>query len=477
MEKKLTPPRTSAATQDMPWGSHLPETTLPARFGRYEMQRLLGRGGMGTVYHAFDTELRRDVALKIPNFQVDCPNAIERFLREGRAAAALRHPGICPVYDVGQVQGTYFLSMGYIEGQSIAAMLKNGGPLSAEQAVRICVAVARAMQAAHDHGVVHRDLKPSNIMVGRDEQVVVLDFGVAYQQSLDEHHLTQTGCLAGTPKYMSPEQAAGDRIAVGPASDIYSLGVILYELLTGRVPFQGEGVGKLLAQIERDAPTPPSQFRPDLHAGLESVCLKALSKQPTDRFATMADFAAALVAFDNQDHCAQVRQSTIEHSPKPNRPYRRKLWAIGVPIVVALLLGSIIYFFVRSTGDLEIVSVDGPESRGKVDVTLRNLGEQSIVITAITITNLEDDGCRMQSGRIRTSAKYHIPIDDLKVGESRSIPVSHSVDPHGVDKILIDLTTNREWGTIRLKLEYNRNQHAQIDLRIGKAGSRRMPRF
>jgi serine/threonine protein kinase len=348
MEKKLTPPCTSKTTQDhVPLRESLQNsaTTLPARFGRYQVRRVLGSGGMGTVYHAFDTELHRDVALKIPNFPVDCPEAIERFMREGRAAAALRHPGICPVYDVGQIEGTYFLSMGYIEGQSIAAMLKSGGPVSAEQAVRVCVAVARAMQAAHDHGVVHRDLKPSNIMVGRDEQVVVLDFGVAYQQSrLDEHRLTHTGWMPGTPKYMSPEQAAGDRTAVGPASDVYSLGVILYELLTGRVPFQGEGVGKLLAQIERDAPPPPSQFRPDLHAGLESVCLKALSKQPADRFATMAEFAAALVAFENQDRCAHVRQSTIEHSPKRNRPYRRYLWAISVPIVVVLLLCSIIYF-------------------------------------------------------------------------------------------------------------------------------------
>src|SRR5262245_7878743 len=229
---------------------------LPRLFGRYELRALLGRGGMGTIYLAHDPHLDRLVALKIPRpREEDLLVWRKRFQTEARAAATLLHPNICPVFEVGEVDARPYLTMAYIEGETLAARLRRVGPPPIPEALALVRAVAGALAEAHDRGIVHRDLKPANVLIDRRGQPVVMDFGLALcTGATDESRLTKSGVAVGTPSYMPPEQAAGDQDAVGPPADVYALGVILYELVTGRLPFQGRTFGKLLAQVERDQP-------------------------------------------------------------------------------------------------------------------------------------------------------------------------------------------------------------------------------
>jgi serine/threonine protein kinase len=269
---------------------------LPARlseqFGRYRILGVLGKGGMGTVYLAEDTQLDRKVALKVPRFCADDPDAGVRFLREGRAAAALEHPNICPVFDSGEIDGVRYLAMACIEGQTLAETAR-----ATRYGVRAAAALVRklalVLAEAHDRGLVHRDLKPSNVMINQRDEPVIMDFGLARRLGTDEARLTREGSLLGTPSYMAPEQIDGDLDALGPACDIYSLGVILYELLAGQVPFRGT-LTSVLRQIATEPPRPVTALRPDAGPVLEEICRRAMAKRPGDRFASMRRFATAL---------------------------------------------------------------------------------------------------------------------------------------------------------------------------------------
>jgi hypothetical protein len=263
-------------------------------FGRYRIERKIGEGGMGTVYLATDTLLERDVALKIPIFTGNKQVAAERFLREARAAAGLQHPNICPIYDVGQVGDTHFLCMRFITGRPLSDRIAPNRPLDPAEAARIIRTVALAMQAAHAMGVIHRDLKPVNVMMDDRDEPVVMDFGLARRQrAAGDKPLTVHGDVMGTPAYMPPEQVCGDVAKMGPACDIYSLGVMLYELLVGEPPFEGD-LFALVAQISMDPPKPPSSRRPGLDPRFDSVVMKALAKKPEERWKSMQAFADVL---------------------------------------------------------------------------------------------------------------------------------------------------------------------------------------
>src|SRR5262245_58881851 len=275
------------------------ETTLPpaaaspsgplANIGRYRIELKLGEGGMGAVYLAHDPQLDRQVAIKVPR-TTRCDG---RFLREARAAAALRHPNICPIYDLGEEGGQPYLCLAFIRGETLAARLHRTGSPPIPETVGLVVTIARAMHEAHRLNIAHRDLKPANIMIDEAGQPVVMDFGLARTCTPLATQLTAAGDVIGTPAYMPPEQIEGDVARIGPACDIYSLGVILYELLTGRVPFQGDMLA-LAMQVVADPPVPPSRRRPVIDSKLDAVCLKALEKNPNDRWSTMAEFADAL---------------------------------------------------------------------------------------------------------------------------------------------------------------------------------------
>jgi formylglycine-generating enzyme required for sulfatase activity/serine/threonine protein kinase len=252
---------------------------------------------MGTVFLAEDTQLQRQVALKIPQFESDNDHELlERFYREARAAATLNHPNLCPVHDVGEIDGIHYLTMAFIEGKELADLVRPGEPLSAEAAATIVHKVALGMAEAHDKGIVHRDLKPANISMNHRGDPVVMDFGLARLTDRGETRLTQSGAVIGTPAYMAPEQIKGEIDAIGPGCDIYSLGVILFELMTGEIPFDGP-IAAVLGQVLTQEPPPPSKFCPGLDLRLEAICLMMMSKQREDRYDSMYAVADALGAF------------------------------------------------------------------------------------------------------------------------------------------------------------------------------------
>jgi len=270
---------------------------LQGQFGRYRIEKLLGKGGMGTVYLAHDSQLDRLVALKVMRFAAtDSEHGRDRFFREARAAATLEHPNICQVYDVGTIDGIHYLTMAYIEGQSLTAFTKDGQRLAPRQVAILGRQLALALAEAHQHGIIHRDLKPSNVMLNRRQQPVLMDFGLARSTKTGDERLTRDGQALGTPAYMPPEQVNGDLEAMGPGCDIYSLGVMLFELLTGRTPFRGT-VAEVMAQVLREEPPRPSTLRPGLDRRLDAICAKAMAKKIAERYASMSEMAAALAEY------------------------------------------------------------------------------------------------------------------------------------------------------------------------------------
>jgi class 3 adenylate cyclase len=249
---------------------------------------------MAAVYLAFDRQLDRLVALKVPH-EAPAGNTqlLERFDREARAAANLHHPNICQIFDVGRIEDVPYFTMAYIEGQSLHLLLGPTRPWPQRDAAQLVLTLARALVYAHEQGVVHRDLKPNNILINRQGEPILMDFGLALRVGQPAQRLTVLGELMGTPAYMPPEQVTGEIDNMGPSCDVYSLGVILFELLTGRVPYQGEMMS-ILAQILSPAQPTLGPLRADVDPALEVLCLRAMAKDQTKRFASMKEFAAAL---------------------------------------------------------------------------------------------------------------------------------------------------------------------------------------
>lgn len=264
---------------------------FPLRYGRYEILRLLGEGEMGSVFLARDTQLNREVAIKVSKV-AEKRGAIDRFAREARIMAKLQHPNICPIYDCGEADGARYFTMPYIEGTTLTESLSQGPPQSTRRIAALIRQLAMALEVAHQGDVVHRDLKPANIMIKPTGEPIIMDFGVARIQD-GGAMATLNGEMLGTAAYMPPEQALGQSELIGPASDIYSLGVVMYQLLAGRVPFNGKLV-TVLMQIVADDPPPPSQFNSGVDQQLETICLKAMSKSIELRFSTAIGLADAL---------------------------------------------------------------------------------------------------------------------------------------------------------------------------------------
>src|ERR1035441_1185376 len=290
---------------------------------RYELNHLIARGGMAEVYRAHDRLLERPVAPKVPFPSLsrdpafgarpragllDRPVAlkvlfpelsvdrsfVERFRREAQAAANLSHPNIVPVFDWGEDTGTYFIVMEFIDGRPLSSILKSAGTLSAERTAGLGAHVAAALGYAHKHGVIHRDVKPGNVLITDDGQVKVTDFGIARAINTEES-LTQTGAVMGTATYFSPEQAEG--IGVDARTDIYSLGVVLFEMLTGRPPFLGDTPVSVASKHVRDIPPMPRELLETVPVELEAVTMKAMAKLPDQRYDNAEDFRADLLRF------------------------------------------------------------------------------------------------------------------------------------------------------------------------------------
>ena len=268
-----------------------PATAAPlADFGPYELLGEVGRGGMGVVYRARQKGLDRIVAIKmILASHLASREQVERFYAEARAAAKLQDPRIVSIHDVGQIHGQHFFAMEFVSGPSLAQLVKNG-PIDCAQAARYVLVVARAVSRLHQQGVVHRDLKPSNILLDDQGEPCVTDFGLAKMLSSDGP-ATRSGAIVGTPSYMAPEQASGRRDNVGPLSDVYSLGAILYELLAGRPPFDAESPLDTLVQVIESEPPDLARLRDDIPRALEQICMRCLEKAPDQRYASAKDLA------------------------------------------------------------------------------------------------------------------------------------------------------------------------------------------
>ena len=269
---------------------------LPTTIGDYELIEEVGRGGMGVVFRARQVSLNREVAVKmILRGRLASDSDLLRFLTEASATAKLEHPNIVPVYEVGDIEGRPFFSMKLVDGETLAERLSRG-PMPQRAAAEIVAKVARAVAFAHEQGVLHRDLKPSNILLADDDQPLIMDFGLA-KQTDGEDSLTRTGMLVGTPAYMSPEQASGRRGLVGPPSDVYSLGCVLYFALTGRAPFVAESSMELVMLVIEQDPSPPRALRPSLDRDLEMIAIRCLQKPIDLRYANAEALADDLEAY------------------------------------------------------------------------------------------------------------------------------------------------------------------------------------
>ena len=269
-----------------------PEFDRPLqKLGDHHLLEVIGRGGMGIVYKAHHSKLNRVVAVKtiVTGKQSDAI-ASERFRREAEAAARLSHPGIVQVYEIGEQDGVLYFSMGFVQGLSLADYLRDS-TLSPKRAAEVVAQIAAAVQYAHNAGIVHRDLKPANILLDENDCPKIVDFGLA--QMIDRDGLTMTGATVGTPSYMSPEQASG-LFPVGPVSDVYGLGAILYACLSGNPPFRGPSAVATLNMVMHDRPTPLHQLRSDIPKDLQTICEKCLEKYPASRYQSAEELVEEL---------------------------------------------------------------------------------------------------------------------------------------------------------------------------------------
>ena len=312
----------------------------------YRITEKLGEGGMGVVYKAEDTKLRRTVALKFLRSDViEDPEHRERFLREAQAAAALDHPNICTVYEIDEVNGQTFISMAFLEGQTVKQKLKER-PLKLDEALDIAGQTARGLQAAHDKDIVHRDIKSANLMVTAQSHVRIMDFGLA--RLADRSQLTKTDARLGTPAYMSPEQVRGKD--ADQRSDIWSLGVVLYQMVSGRLPFSGEAEAAVTYGILNEQPEPVTALRSGLPIELDRILDKALAKVPEERYQHVDEMLVDLRSL-------QRRKTPAAGEPTPLRPKSKvRLGTVAAAVlVVGLLLVSAIRQLTSPTPETAVV--------------------------------------------------------------------------------------------------------------------------
>ncbi|MCF0215844.1 MAG: serine/threonine protein kinase [Fibrobacteraceae bacterium] len=318
----------------------------------YELLGTLGKGGMGCVYKALDKKLKREVAFKILDSTSD-QEAIKRFYLEAQAMKELDHQNVVHVFDFGSQGNQLFISMTYVKGTALSDILQQKSQLSFEAIEIIIKQIARGLLYAHSKGIVHRDVKPSNIMITHDNRVYLMDFGISYIQEMEKDRLTQTGMTMGTPEYMSPEQCHGDEVTV--QSDIYSMGVILYEMTCGKLPFTGNKPIEIALKHVQEPPPPPESLRPDCPPALSKLILKCMKKKLNERFHDMQEFLDECdQVFPQEDTHAQkhlsktgslLQQSTISlvgaASRISPRAIHRKLTAVAIslfPLIMILLV-------------------------------------------------------------------------------------------------------------------------------------------
>ena len=413
--------------------------------GRYRIMRKLGSGGMADVYLAEDEELGRRVAIKILNDRhANDEQFVERFRREAKNAAGLSHPNIVSIYDRGEAEGTYYIAMEYLDGRSLKELVVARGPLPIPDAIAAMRQVLGALRFAHRKGVVHRDIKPHNVMADADGRLKVTDFGIA---RAGVSQMTEAGSIIGTAQYLSPEQARGT--AVDQRSDLYSVGIVLYEMLTGEVPFTGDSPVEIAMRHLSDTPRPPSLIRPEIPPDLDMVVLRALAKSPEDRFQTAEEMDAELervaagagVTAETADAATAVLSGTaLANAPTaivpPRRPptrarpsyqyaepppRRRAIW----PWLLALLL-------------VTLALVAGWYAFGQIQDSLSSESTASVPFVEgqredLAVTNIVNKGLQVSVHRQpHETAKEGQVFDQSPEGGVR-------IDKHGVVDIYVSL--------------------------------------
>jgi serine/threonine-protein kinase len=327
--------------------------------GRYEVRSRLGSGGMADVYLAHDSQLGRDIALKVLHrrFARDT-QFVERFKREAQAAAGLQHPHVVGIYDRGEHDGTYYIAMEHLQGRTLRQVIDEEAPLEQERAIDYALQILQAAGFAHRHGIVHRDFKPHNVICGPDGRLKVTDFGIARAGASE---MTETGSIMGTAQYLSPEQAQGQ--PVDAASDIYSIGIMIYEMLTGYVPFSGDSAVAIALRHVSDPPTPLREVRADIHPALEATVMRALQKDPAGRYGSAEEFAAMLESAreairsgdPGQDTAAwsAVAAAAAGEGEEEDPRSRRRLW-IALAALALLLAGAALAFALTRPDMVEV---------------------------------------------------------------------------------------------------------------------------
>jgi serine/threonine protein kinase len=311
---------------------------------RYELEELVGTGGMSSVFRAHDRLLDRKVALKVLHQQyTEDEEYVERFRREARAVASLSHPNIVTVIDRGEHEGRQFIVFEYIEGENLKRLIQRRGPAPVETALELAMQIARGLAFAHQQGLVHRDVKPQNVLLNGDGQAKVTDFGIA--RSLDvQYGMTQTGTVLGTSDYIAPEQAQGHR--VDEHTDVYSLGVVLYEMLLNEVPFPGENfVAVAMRHINEEPPSIRGK-RPDVPVRVETAVHRAMAKDPEARFQSMAEFCQELEACLGELQGTQVISSVVAPPRRDRSPRRVSPWPIVVVLLALIAIGAVVAYLV-----------------------------------------------------------------------------------------------------------------------------------
>lgn len=371
------------------------------RIGRFDILEKLGEGAMGTVYRALDPLIERTVAIKtIPlNLPEEEKRLFEdRFLREAKSAGKLSHPNIVTIYDVGETDDFAYIAMEYLDGPSLREILREHGPLPFELALDTALQMADALAFAHDHGIVHRDIKPPNVIVDSKRGAVKLtDFGIAHLMSSTE---TRAGMLLGSPRYMSPEQVQGQ--PVDGRSDIFSLGVVLYEMLAGRPPFGGEELHGILFRIVNEPVAPVSQTRRDIPPGVDEILARCLAKRPEDRYSNANDLAHDLNTLSHPQQAESPEQPV-------NPPLSRTLKAVafGMPVLIALVLavGMIVTTFILERNQAQ------PDSAAN---TPSIQTPQLVTITkSLTAANTEETSQGQPGNKKKSSSNEDFFLEEL----------------------------------------------------------------
>lgn len=408
---------------------------MPESFGRYRVLKPLGRGAMGTVYLADDTQLKRQVALKIPRFDGDdAAELLARFYREAQAAATLRHPNICPVYDVGEIDGQHYLSMAYIKGQSLADVIKSGQPIAERSTLGLIRKLALALQEADDHGIVHRDLKPANVMIDDKREPIIMDFGLAILLREEASRITQQGVIVGSPAYMSPEQMEGNPDKITAATDQYSLGVMLFELISGQLPFRG-GLSAIINHITTKPVPTLSSLMPDIDPRIDGLCRRMMAKSAEERFPSMKAVAEEITRIvatvGSKSEKKSVTTSVITAKGTESLVAQRDKWSAEIPALLSLAKE----LFRKH---------DFAETRkvlAKIPAGVRTPEIQQLLEDASD----KDDECCLLLTDIDLALNQHTPADlqpllkrllQLKPGHKPSQQLLRNIEQYGVEKAI-----------------------------------------